>query len=222
MKRQTIKLCVKSITGEIDAEEIAMKQLKAVNYWPILGAISVGLKPVEFELLNETATLSELHDITTSVRFTIAGGKMNVSTDGRAISRSSSMQGNSVALLNQVIREGSRYWKLRVMCDFGASIGTGLATHNFQVSEKYLRDHLKHIYHHKGLVLWRSYRGILYKHGRQQPQSIEPLGWQNNCPVIVEFILDMSKGTLEIIKNGKALGVAFTDIRGPVQPAIAF
>ena len=222
MKRQTIKLCVKSITGEIDAEEIAMKQLKAVNYWPILGAISVGLKPIEFELINETATLSELHDITTSVRFTVAGGKMNVSTDGRAISRSSSMQGNSVALLNQVIREGTHYWKLRVMCDFGASIGIGLATHNFQVSEKYLRDPLKHIYHHKGLLLWRSYRGILYKHGRQQPQSIEPLGWQNNCPVIVEFILDMSKGTLEIIKNGKALGVAFMDIRGPVQPAIAF
>ena len=221
-KQQSIKLSVKSVNGEVQSDEIAVEQLGAVSYWPILGAVSVGSKPVRFELFNETAKSSELHDITTSVRFTVAGGKMNVSTDGRAISRSSSMQGNSVALLNQVITEGTHYWKLRVMCDFGASIGIGLATHNFQVSEKYLRDHLKHIYHHKGLLLWRSYRGILYKHGRQQPQSIEPLGWQNNCPVIVEFILDMSKGTLEIIKNGKALGVAFMDIRGPVQPAIAF
>ena len=221
-KRHNIKLWVKSITGEAQTDEIPVEKLECDKFWPIVGALSVGTQPIEFKLLNKVMQSLELHDITTSVKFSSAGGKINILDGGKTISRSSKENGNSVAILSQVIREGNHYWKLEVVSDFGASIGIGLASQNFQVSEKYCRDPLKHIYHHKGLYLWRSYRGFLYRHGRQLPQPIEPLGWQNNCPVIVELNLNMNEGTLEIFKNGKSLGVAFTDIRGPVQPAVAF
>ena len=216
-----MKLCVTSASGEVQRDQVRM-DLPRNGCRPILGTIRVGRRQVVFQVLKKGPKKARLLNITTSTRFTVVGGKMSVSLDGRTISRTSSMQGNSVALLNHVITDGTHCWKLKVKCDFGASICIGLATHNFQVSERYLQDPLKHIYHHKGLLVWRSYRGILYKHGRQMPQSIEPLGWQNNNPVTVQLDLDMNYGTLQIIKNGKLLGEAFRDIRGPVQPAVAF
>ena len=222
MKRQSIKLWVKSLSGEVQTDEIPVERLECEKLWPIVGAISVGKESIEFHLLNKGAQPSELHDVTQHIGFFSAGGKMSISKDGKRVSRSAKDTGNSVALLNKVISEGVHYWKLEVVSDFGASIGIGLATSNFQVTDKYRRDPLKHVYHHTGLHLWRSYRGFLYWHGKQLPQTLEPLGWQNNCPVIVELILNMDNGTLEIFKNGKSLGIAFRDIRGPVQPAVAF
>ena len=222
MKRQSIKLWVKSLTGEVQTDEIPVEKLDCDKLWPVFGAINVGDKPVEFELLNKTLQPAELHDITDSVKFRSAGGKITISVDGKRVSRLSTDSGNCVALLDKVLSEGKHYWKLEVVSDFGASIAIGLATHNFRISDKYRRDPLKHIYHHRGLHLWRSYRGFLYWHGRQLPESTEPLGWQNGSPVIVEFNLNMSEGTLEISKNGKSLGVIFKDIQAPVQPAVAF
>jgi hypothetical protein len=217
--QQSLNLQVKSDTGDIQTEEIQIERLDCDTFWPVVGAISVGLNPVEFELLKMT---SDVRNITPFVKFSSAGGNMVITEDGKRVSRTSKDSGNSVALLNQVISEGIHYWKFEVISDFGASIGIGLAMQNFQVSEKYRCDPLKHIYHHRGLHLWRSYRGLLYRNGHQQTGSLEHLGWHNDRTVIVEFTLNMSEGKLEIFKNGRSLGVAFRDIREPVQPAVAF
>ena len=222
MKRMNIKLWVRSVDGQVQTDEIPVEKLDCDKLWPVFGAINVGKKPVEFELLNKAVQPSELSDVTQFVTFCSAGGELLISSDGKQVSRSSENIGNSVAVIDRVLREGIHYWKIEVISDFGASIAMGLATYKFQVSSRYCNDHLKHIYHHKGLYLWRSYRGFLYQHGRQLTDSIEPLGWQSDCPVIVEFTLNMNDGTLEIFKNGKSLGIAFRDIRGPVQPAVAF
>ena len=222
MKRMNIKLWVRSMDGQVQTDEIPVEKLDCDKLWPMFGAISVGMKPIEIELLNKVVQPSELSDVTQSVKFCSAGGELTISSDGKQVSRSSENIGNSVAVIDKVLRDGIHYWKIEVISDFGASIAMGLATYNFEVSSRYCNDHLKHIYHHKGLYLWRSYRGFLYQHGRQLTDSIEPLGWQNDCPVIVEFTLNMNDGTLEIFKNGKSLGIAFKDIRGPVQPAVAF
>lgn len=218
-KRKCLRLWVKSTTGDVQTDEIPVESLEFDKVWPIFGAINVGSEQVKFEILDKS---SDFQDVTKSVRFSSAGGKMDISTDGKTISRSSKGNGNSVALLNKVIKEGTHHWKLDVISDFGASIGIGLAMHNFQLSEKYRQDPLRHVYHHKGLFLWRSYRGFLYSQGQQLPYSLEPLGWQNGPPISIELSLKMKEGTLEIFKNGKSLGIAFTDIQGPVQPAVAF
>ena len=47
--------------------------------------------------------------------------------------RDGNTKSETVALL---IKEGTHHWKLEVISDFGASIGIGLAIHNFQLSEK--------------------------------------------------------------------------------------
>ena len=218
-KRNCIRLWVKSTTGDVQTDEIPVEPLDLDKFWPIFGAINVGSEQMNFEILDKSL---DFQDVTKSVRFSSAGGKIDISTDGKTISRSSKGNGNSVALLNKVIKEGTHHWKLEVISDFGASIGIGLAIHNFQLSEKYRQDPLRHVYHHKGLFLWRSYRGFLYSNGQQLPHSLEPLGWQSGPPISIELSLNMKEGTLEIFRNGKSIGIAFTDIRGPVQPAVAF
>ena len=223
MKWTNIKLWVKSIDGNVQTDEIPVERLECDKLWLLFGVISVGSKkPVAFELLNKSVEPSELTDVTDSVRFCSAGGKISISSDGMRISRISKDSGNGVALIDRVIKSGTHSWKLEVVSDFGASVCLGLAVQSFQMSDKYRGDPLKHIYHHRGLYLWKSDRGFLYQLGCQLPHSLEPLGWQNDCPVVVEFTLNMNEGTLEIFKNGKSLGVAFRDIRGPVQPAAAF
>ena len=218
-KTQRIRLCVKPAIGEVQTDDILTDELEFDRFWPVFGAMGVGkTTPVQFELLETTM---EPRESTDTVRFVSAGGKVSVSKDGRQIYRSNKNNGNCVAVINRVLARGKHTWKLAVISDFGASIGIGLATYNFQLSERYRSDPLKHVYHHQGLYLWRSYRGHLYANGRQLPHSLEPLGWQNGTSVIVELTLDMREGTLEIAKNGRDLGVAFRDIRGPVQPAVA-
>ena len=222
-ERREVKLWVKAASGEVQTENIPVKGLDSDKLWPVFGATTVGnFEPVQFELLKSVGESSDLHDVTRSTRFTSAGGQISVSGDGRQLHRSNKDKGNGVALISRVLTRGKHRWKLLVVRDFGASIGIGLATSDFKLSEKYLQDSQRHIYHHRGLYLWRSYRGHLYSHGRQLPLSLEPLGCHRGQPVEVEFFLDLGEGTLEVFKNGKSLGVAFRDIQGPVQPAIAF
>ena len=220
IKTQSIQLSVTSATGEVQRDKILTEEFECDRLWLIFGAITVGEnKPVQFQLL--AGQPLELHDTTKLVRFVSAGGKMSVSNDGRQVYRSNKDSGNSVALINRVLARGKHTWKLAVISDFGASIGMGLATYNFELSDKYRNDPLTHVYHHQGLYIWRSYRGHLYSNGTQLSHSLEPLGWQSGATVTVELTLDMREGTLEIARNGRYLGVAFRDIRGPVQPAIA-
>ena len=220
IKTQSIKLLVTSVSGEVQRDEILTEELDSEQLWPVFGALTVGReRPVEFEMLQTQP--QELHDETKSVRFVSAGGRVSVSKDGRQVYRSNKDSGNGVALINRVLARGKHTWKLAVVSDFGASIGIGLAVYNFELSDKYRNDPLRHVYHHQGLYIWRSYRGYLYSNGQQLPHSLEPLGWQSGSSVMVELTLDTREGTLEIAKNGKHLGVAFRDIRGPVQPAIA-
>ena len=215
LKEQRIVIInITSTSGDCQREEISVP-LTDGDYWLVLGAINSGASPIVFEVP------PQIHDVTLSTRFAVIDGEMNVSSNGHTILRTSTMRGNSVGFLNHVISDGIHHWKLEVICDFGASICIGLATHDFQMTDKY-RDPRRHIYHHKKLIVWRSYRGFLYQYGRQLQRSIEPLGWQSNVPVIVELHLDMYRGTLEILKNGRSLGVAFTDIQGRFQPVVAF
>ena len=214
----TFELQMIAASGDEQRDQVTV-EFNPAQYWPMLGAIKAGWKGISFELLGNNTIQ---YCITTFRRFQVIGGKMSVSANGRTISRPGSVQGNSVAVLDQVITTGLHSWKLRVNCDFGASICIGLAIEHFKMRAQYLRDPLKHIYHHKDLMLWRSYRGLLYKNGKQLAHALEALGWQNNVPVIVGLKLDMNKGTLEIYKDGRLLGVAFDDIQGPVQPAVTF
>ena len=107
-------------------------------------------------------------------------------------------------------------------CDFGASLCLGLARYPFKLSEEYIKDHLKHIYRHPGLILYRSYRGLLYRDGKQQDQSLDTLGWQHGTSVVMEFIFDASKGTLEVIRNGRSMGTAFEILTGIFQPVVCY
>ncbi|CAI8045760.1 Probable E3 ubiquitin-protein ligase HERC1 [Geodia barretti] len=221
-KTLNIELYVKSESGKIQTDNVPMGELGSEQLWPVFGATTVGKNtPVQFEILESITQQVELHDMTDAVRFVNAGGKISVSEDGRQVYRSNKDSGNSVALINRVLAHGKHTWKLAVISDFGASIGMGLATYNFDLSDKYRNDPLTHVYRHQGLYIWRSYRGHLYSNGTQLSHSLEPLGWQSGATVTVELTLDMREGTLEIAKNGRYLGVAFRDIRGPVQPAIA-
>lgn len=221
MKTQTIKFQVKSIDGDIQTDEILTDELESCQQlWLVLGAThSSQSKPIQFEILSESKAM---RDVTASVCFTSAGGKVTISQESKQIYRSNKEKGNCVIVLNRTISHGKHYWRLAVVSDFGASIAIGIAEHDFQLSEKFLQDPMKHVYHHPGLHLWRSYRGYLYSDGKQLPYSLEPLGWKNGFPMMIELFLDMDARILTISKNGKDLGIAFKGFNGPVRPCVAF
>ncbi len=117
---------------------------------------------------------------------------------------------------------GLHRWGFEVWSDFGASLCMGLARYPFMLSEDYLKDHVKHVYRHPGLLVYRSYRGLLYKDGKQLHKSLEPLGWQHGMKVTIEFIFDSERGTLEVVKNNKSMGFAFEGLTGIFQPVVGF
>ena len=86
-------------------------------------------------------------------------------------------QGNGCALLPIKLMSGVNLWGFLVRCDFGASLCMGLARYPFMLSEDYLKDHVKHIYRHPGLLVYRSYHGLLYQDGKQLSESLDLLGW---------------------------------------------
>lgn len=193
---------------------------------PFVGTVRTGSKFVSFQLMesaNELVTPeSMLIDVTKDTHVDKVYGNMHILSDGKRFTRTSTEQGNSCALLSRKITKGKHRWSIRVISDFGASLCVGLARYPFKLSEDYVRDPLKHIYRHPGLLLYRSYRGLLYMDGRQLERSLQPLGWQHNSTVILSFEVDMDKQTIEVFRNGKSLGIAFSDISGPLQPVICF
>ena len=192
---------------------------------PFVGAVQTGSKFVSFQLVESTdefTTEKILTDVTKETHVDKVYGNMHVLSDGKRFTRTSTEQGNSCALLSRKITKGQHRWSIRIICDFGASLCVGLARYPFKLSEDYIRDPLKHIYRHPGLLLYRSYRGLLYMNGRQLERSLQPLGWQHNSTVTLTIEVDMDKRTIEVLRNGKSLGIAFSDISGPLQPVICF
>lgn len=188
-----------------------------------VGVLKTGNKYVSFQLMESEQTVEfNLTDVTREVYVDKVFGNMHISQGDRKFTRTSTEQGNSCALLSTKIRSGRHRWSLKVSSDFGASLCVGLARHPFKLSDDYIRDPLKHIYRHPGLLLYRSYRGLLYMDGRQLERTLQPLGWQHTAAVIISMDVNMADRTVEVLRNGKSLGIAFTEIQGPLQPVICF
>lgn len=208
-KMESVKISVPSLTAFV---------------FPFVGAIQTSSKFIAFQLIESSGkdTPKQLTDITKDVYVDKIFGNMHYSRDSQRFTRTSTEQGNSCALFSTKIAKGRHRWTIRVTCDFGASLCVGVARYPFKLSEDYIRDPLKHIYRHPGLLLYRSYRGLLYMDGRQLERSLQPLGWQHNSAVTLTMEVNIEKGTIELFRNGKSIGIAFSDISGPLQPVICF
>lgn len=190
------------------------------KFYPMVGLISNATKQkVILQLTNFNSSVQVSEPAVFDKESTF--GPVIIKENGHQASRENVMS-NCCALVNKVLDSGKHRWTFKVVCDIGASLCLGVVKHPFVIANDEYSDHLKHIYRHKNFMCWRSYRGFLYANGNQLPKTLEPLGWLQNRSVSVEFILDFHKGTLEIIKEGVPLGVAFEHITGPVQPAVAF
>lgn len=187
-----------------------------------VGALKTGNKDVSFQLMESDWERNTLTDVTKEVRVEKVFGNMHISQGDRKFTRTSTEQGNACALLSMKIQSGRHQWSLKVSSDFGASLCVGLARYPFKLSDDYIKDPLKHIYRHPGLLLYRSYRGLLYMDGRQLERTLQPLGWQHNAAVTITVDVNMENRTVEVLRNGTSLGIAFTEIQGPLQPVICF
>ena len=193
-----------------------------------VGAIQTGRKQIKFQLLSgddETrrpSTEEDLVDVTDKTNFEESFGIINVSHDRKSLSRTSTQQGNGCSLLNRMISTGIHRFKLSISVDFGASLCIGIARYPFRLSEEYVKDQMKHLYRHPGLLVWRSYRGLLYIDGKQQDRTTEALGWQHGNSIAIELVVNMDERTVEILKNDRSLGIIFTDIPEVVQPVVCF
>lgn len=191
--------------------------------WPFAGIVKSSHSQTSFHIMYFDQGIESLNDISAQVFFDARNvyGILRVSANGKVLSRDSTEQGNGCAFINKVITSGLHRWKLKITSDFGASLCLGLAKYPFKLSDEYLHDPTSHVYHHTGLWLWRSYRGLLYENGKQLPVSLESLGWQANSSITVELVLNMPERTLKIFRNGKYLGIAFHDLPDAVQPVVA-
>ena len=209
--------------GEIQKMESVTLSGIPDEVWPLVGVLTTGNTLVSFDLQSFDQRKEELHDLTMETVFADPCGVLELASDGKTVFRESTQEGNSCVLVNRIMQSGVHHWTLQVDCDFGASLCLGLAKTPFHLSDQYLNNPRNHIYQHRDLIVWRSYRGLLYVNGKQQERSIEPLGWHSNSSVTVEFHLDFSNGgTLEIIRKGESLGVVLRGISGPVRPIVAF
>lgn len=194
-----------------------------------VGALQTGRRPVKFQLLpSYSEPLQLLHEVdqlldcTETTGFKECIGIIDVSPDGKTLSRTSSQQGNGYGLLNNIISSGIHWFKVKISCDFGASLCIGVARYPFRLSEEFIKDSMKHIYRHPGLFVWRSYQGLLYVDGEQQRKSAEALQWQNGSVTTIELIVNMEDRTVELLKNDMSKGIIFRDIPEVIQPVVCF
>lgn len=207
------------------SEEITTPDFQCNKLLPFVGAVATGNSKMEFHILENSSvvhTNNSLHDMTHKVMFTTSYGVVDISRDCKSVKRTSKHQGNGCALLPVKLTSGIHQWGFMVKCDFGASLCLGLARYPFMLSEEYIKDHVKHVYRHPGLLVYRSYRGLLYRDGKQLAESLDPVSWQHGRPVLIEFIFDSTRGTLEVLRNNISLGVAFRGLEGIFQPVIGF
>ena len=201
------------------------------NSLPFVGAVRTGRRNVTFRFFNhivdessqfESVGGNSFSDLTNTTKFSYSDGIICVSSDGKSLSRTSTQQGNGYALLNQKNQKGIHKVTLKVTVDFGSSLCVGVARYPFKLSAEYIKDPMKRIYRHPGLLLWRSYRGLLYVDGKQQDRSTEALGWQHGNVILIELIINMEDQTIELLKNDISLGIIFTDIPEVVQPVVCY
>lgn len=192
---------------------------------PLVGDVCTGNSKTKFSIL-ESSTIDDannsLVDVTHKVGFTQSYGVVNIARDCKSVTRTSVQQGNGCALLPVKLSSGVHRWGFVIRCDFGASLCMGIARYPFKLFDEYARDHLKHIYRHPGLLVYRSYRGLLYRDGKALKESLDALAWQHGGSVTLEFIFDANRRTLEVLRNNKSLGVAFDNLTGSFQPIICF
>lgn len=199
-------------------EEILLSNQPTAQIFPFVGDVNTSHSKTEFQLLED----SSLMDMTNKVLFTNSYGVVNIGRDMKSVTRTSTQQGNGCALLPVKISKGIHRWGYEIKCDFGASLCFGIAKYPFMLLENYIKDHLKHVYHHPGLLVYRTYKGLLYRDGKQLSKALGALGWQHNTTVLLEFIFDAQRGTLEVLRNGRSLGIAFEDLSGVFQPVVCF
>lgn len=207
------------------SEGITLSDFPNEQLLPFVGEVDTGNSETSFLLLESSVTEhtnNALIDMTHKILFTTSFGVINVSRDCKSVTRTATQQGNGCALLPMKLTSGVHRWGFMVRCDFGASLCMGLARYPFMLSEDYLKDHVKHIYRHPGLLVYRSYRGLLYQDGKQLQHSLDPLGWQHGKTVFIEFIFDSNDGTLEVVRNNISIGVAFRGLTGIFQPVVGF
>lgn len=185
---------------------------------PMVGVLQTEQTNVTFDILEA----KELSAIEESAQFeeTTKYGPIVITQNGCTVSRDN-VNSNCCVAINKVLRSGQHRWKFKILCDTGASTCLGLATYPFTIPSRYSNNH-NHIYWYEGFILWRSYGGLLYAHGRQLSKSLASLEWLKDENAIIEFVLDLTAGTLEIILNGRSQGIAFESINPPVQPIVAF
>ena len=184
---------------------------------PLFGMRSTSVTKPSFHVLEISRELS----LTNKALFDSESiyGPVTLSNDCLSISRQD-IKSNCCALIDRVLREGAHRWKIRVLKDVGASTCLGIAKHPFYVPNMYGMSS-QHMYLHSQLMVWRSYGGLLYSSGSKLSHELCPLDCGDK-PVTVEFLLDLIAGTLEIIREGVSLGVAFKGIKPPVQPVVVF
>jgi len=190
---------------------------------PYVGVIAEGQlsKPVSVSII-DVAPGNE-NNITSNLAFE-KGNSSNVEVgpDGCTLTRQQHHQGNGYALLPVKISGGRHRWMLIIHSDYGASTCIGLARYPFKLMDEYSRDHLKHIYKHQGLAVYRSFKGQLYRDGIEMSYSLEPLDWSQEKQLSVQLELIFEDGKLEIIRNGRNMGTAFEGLMGHYQPIICF
>ena len=185
---------------------------------PMVGALQTEQTNVMFDILEA----KELSSIEESIQFdkTTKYGPIVISENGCTVSRNN-VNSNCCVAINKILQSGQHRWKFKILCDTGASTCLGLATYPFTIPSRYSNNH-NHLYWYEGFTLWRSYGGLLYAQGRQLSQSLASVEWLKDENPIIELVLDLTAGTLEIILNGRSQGIAFESIKPPVQPIVVF
>ena len=187
---------------------------------PMVGVICTGFQEVTVTILGTKEILQTNPLVQVGFDVSSIFGPVEVSADGTVASRSKHLS-NCCVSIDKVMERGIHSWKLKIIADIGSSICLGLAKHPLYISEDF-NSSKKQIYLHKDMLLWRSYRGFLYAYGQKLNESIQPIGWTKGNPVMVEFVLNLNVGKLEIIRNEESLGVVFNGIYGPVKPVVVF
>ena len=210
----------KSITKEID---ILPHMIPSVLV-PYVGVMkSDGSMSSSFTTFSILDIVSKIeNDISEHVAFKKCYGTIEVSPNQLKVWRKATQQGNGCALLPVKIFSGIHRWTFTVHTDIGASLCVGLARYPFKLLEEYIDDKMKHIYRHPGLMVYRSYKGLLYREGKELNYSLGSLSWIQGHTILLELVYNANEGKMEILKNGESLGVAFEGLTGPFQPVVCF
>jgi hypothetical protein len=116
----------------------------------------------------------------------------------------------TTAFSNKVFQYGKHMWEVTVLhTDVASNIMVGVCDSSVDRVGKRFLTH--------GLRGWSyyAYDGTAYF---QSKSKVYRVGYSTGD--VITVVLDLDKTTLEFYKNGKYQGVAFTDIYGPISPAI--